>query len=142
MSKRSLKAKIEASIDAQMKEMIEKQEAWMEKMTLVIEGKEEERLLREEQWRKQDAARIDGEQKMWASERAWGRSPRRRPHGRLQQIGGKTTLPATSSAAAVKGGWWRDVATAEEWDGIEVPRDWDHDGGIRVGRDGRRRRQR
>lgn len=71
ISKRSLKAKIEASIDAQMKEMMQKQEAWMEKMTLVIEGKEEERLLREEQWRKQDAARIYGEQKMWASERAW-----------------------------------------------------------------------
>ncbi|KAL1541361.1 trihelix transcription factor PTL-like [Salvia divinorum] len=68
---RNLKAKIEASIEAQMRSMMEKQEAWMEKMTRAIEGKEQERLVREEQWRQQDAARIDGEHKMWAAEKAW-----------------------------------------------------------------------
>lgn len=68
---RSLKAKIEQSIDAQMKSMMEKQEAWMEKMTRVMEGKEREREMREEQWRKQDAARIESEHKMWATEKAW-----------------------------------------------------------------------
>lgn len=69
--KRRLKAKIEESIEAQMKSMMEKQEAWMEKMTRVIESKERERAMREEQWRKQDAARIEREHEMWASERAW-----------------------------------------------------------------------
>ncbi|KAH6837780.1 hypothetical protein C2S53_007600 [Perilla frutescens var. hirtella] len=68
---KSFKAKIEQSIDAQMKSMMEKQEAWMEKMTMVIEAKERERVMREEQWRKQDAARIETEHKMWAAERAW-----------------------------------------------------------------------
>lgn len=69
--KRRLKAKIEESIETQMKSMMEKQEAWMEKMTRVIESKERERAMREEQWRKQDAARIEREHEMWASERAW-----------------------------------------------------------------------
>ncbi|KAL1566053.1 trihelix transcription factor PTL-like [Salvia divinorum] len=62
---------LKASIDEQMRVMAEKQDAWMEKMTRAIEGKEEERLVREDQWRRQDAARIDGEHKMWAAEKAW-----------------------------------------------------------------------
>ncbi|KAK4432533.1 Trihelix transcription factor PTL [Sesamum alatum] len=69
--KRSLKAKIRGFIDAQMSKVMEKQEAWMEKMMSIIEHKEQERMLREEQWRKQDSARIEREQKLWASERAW-----------------------------------------------------------------------
>ncbi|KAI3447495.1 hypothetical protein Pfo_004160 [Paulownia fortunei] len=69
--KRSLKAKIRDSIDAQMRKLMEKQEAWMEKMMRTIEHKEQERMLREEQWRKQDAARIEREHKFWLSERAW-----------------------------------------------------------------------
>ncbi|KAG6403806.1 hypothetical protein SASPL_136038 [Salvia splendens] len=69
--RRRLKEEIEASIKAQMRGMMEKQEAWMQKMTRAIEGKEQERLVREEQWRRQDAARIDGEHKMWAKEKAW-----------------------------------------------------------------------
>ena len=28
-------------------------------------------MAREDQWRRQDAARIDGEHKMWAAEKAW-----------------------------------------------------------------------
>ncbi|KAL0316131.1 UNVERIFIED_CONTAM: Trihelix transcription factor PTL [Sesamum radiatum] len=69
--KRSLKGKIRGFIDAQMSKLMEKQEAWMEKMMSIIEHKEQERMLREEEWRKQDSARIEREQKLWASERAW-----------------------------------------------------------------------
>ncbi|KAK4392094.1 Trihelix transcription factor PTL [Sesamum angolense] len=54
-----------------MSKLMEKQEAWMEKMMSIIEHKEQERMLREEEWRKQDSARIEREQKLWASERAW-----------------------------------------------------------------------
>ncbi|RVW60615.1 Trihelix transcription factor PTL [Vitis vinifera] len=51
--------------------IMDTQEAWMEKMLTTIEHKEQERLSREEEWRKQEAARFDREYKFWASERAW-----------------------------------------------------------------------
>ncbi|XP_073135272.1 trihelix transcription factor PTL-like isoform X2 [Henckelia pumila] len=69
--KRNWKAKIRDFIDSQMKKLMDKQEALMEKMMRNIEHKEQERMVREEEWRKQDAARIEREHKFWASERAW-----------------------------------------------------------------------
>lgn len=65
------KLKIRDFIDTQMKKLMDKQEAWMETMMKTIEQKERERIAREEEWRKQDAARVDREHKFWASERAW-----------------------------------------------------------------------
>lgn len=65
------KVKIRDFIDAQMKKLMDKQEAWMEKMMRTIEDKERERMMREEEWRKQDAARVEREHKFWANERAW-----------------------------------------------------------------------
>ncbi|GER43439.1 duplicated homeodomain-like superfamily protein [Striga asiatica] len=67
----SFKAEIKDSIDFQMKKIVEKQEAWMEKMTRTIDRNEKERISREEQWRKQDAERVEREQRMWAGEKAW-----------------------------------------------------------------------
>ncbi|XP_075509189.1 trihelix transcription factor PTL-like [Primulina tabacum] len=69
--KRNWKAKIRDFIDLQMKKLMDKQEALMEKMMRNIEHKEQEKMIREEEWRKQDAARIEREHKFWASERAW-----------------------------------------------------------------------
>lgn len=68
---RSWKAKIKDFIDSQMRKLMEKQEAWLEKLMKTLEQKEQERMLREEEWRKQEAARIDREHKFWAKERAW-----------------------------------------------------------------------
>ncbi|KAK4792832.1 hypothetical protein SAY86_023267 [Trapa natans] len=68
---RSWKAKIKDFIDSRMRKLIEKQEAWVEKMTRVLEEKEQERLVREEEWRRQEIARVDKEYKFWAKERAW-----------------------------------------------------------------------
>ncbi|KAL7137425.1 hypothetical protein ABFS83_10G091600 [Erythranthe nasuta] len=65
------KLKIKDFIDAQMTKLMDKQEAWMEKMMRAIEHKERERVSREEEWRKMDAERIDRERKFWAGERAW-----------------------------------------------------------------------
>ncbi|GFP97567.1 trihelix transcription factor ptl [Phtheirospermum japonicum] len=65
------KLKIKDFIDTQMKKMMDIQEAWMEKMVATMEHKERERLVREEEWRKQDAERIEREHKFWAGERAW-----------------------------------------------------------------------
>ncbi|KAG6404440.1 hypothetical protein SASPL_136688 [Salvia splendens] len=75
MKKSRWKVKIRDFIDAQLKKLMEKQEAWMEKMMRTIEEKERERererAMREEEWRKHDAARIEREHRFWASERAW-----------------------------------------------------------------------
>ncbi|KAJ9184435.1 hypothetical protein P3X46_004162 [Hevea brasiliensis] len=68
---KSWKAKIKDFIDSQMRKLIERQEAWLEKLTKTMEQKEQERTFREEEWRKQEAARLDREQKFWAKERAW-----------------------------------------------------------------------
>ncbi|XP_039000239.1 trihelix transcription factor PTL-like [Hibiscus syriacus] len=68
---RCCKAKIKEFIDSQMRKLIESQEAWLEKLTMTLEEKEKERVLREEHWRREEAARIDREHKFWAKERAW-----------------------------------------------------------------------
>ncbi|CAL1398355.1 unnamed protein product [Linum trigynum] len=65
------KSMIKDFIDSQMRKLIEKQEAWLEKLTRTLEHKEKERVVREEEWRKQEAARVEREQKFWAKERAW-----------------------------------------------------------------------
>ncbi|WMV44545.1 hypothetical protein MTR67_037930 [Solanum verrucosum] len=69
--KRSLKAKIKDFIDGQMRKLMEKQEEWLEKMMKMIEHKEQERILREEEWRNQETIRMEREHKFWANERAW-----------------------------------------------------------------------
>ncbi|KAM7531629.1 hypothetical protein LguiB_035039 [Lonicera macranthoides] len=69
--KRNWKAKIRDFIDGQMRKLMEKQEVWLEKMMKTIECKEQERINREEEWRKQESARIDREHTFWANERAW-----------------------------------------------------------------------
>ncbi|XP_020876095.1 trihelix transcription factor PTL isoform X2 [Arabidopsis lyrata subsp. lyrata] len=68
--KRSWKAKIKEFIDTNMKRLIERQDVWLEKLTKVIEDKEEQRMMKEEEWRKIEAARIDKEHLFWAKERA------------------------------------------------------------------------
>ncbi|CAN4121407.1 unnamed protein product [Withania somnifera] len=70
-NKRSLKVKIKDFIDGQMRKLMEKQEAWLEKMMKMIEHKEQERTLKEEEWRNQETIRMEREQKLWANERAW-----------------------------------------------------------------------
>ncbi|CAH8379728.1 unnamed protein product [Eruca vesicaria subsp. sativa] len=67
--KRSWKAKIKEFIDVNMKRLIDRQDVWLEKLTKVIEDKEEQRMMREEEWRKTEAARIEKEHLFWAKER-------------------------------------------------------------------------
>lgn len=65
------KAKIKEFMDSQMRKLIEKQEAWLERLVRTLEQKEKERLLREEEWRRQEGERLEREHKFWAKERAW-----------------------------------------------------------------------
>ncbi|KAF2598953.1 hypothetical protein F2Q68_00007047 [Brassica cretica] len=67
--KRSWKNKIKEFIDVNMKRLMERQDVWLEKLTKVIEDKEEQRMMKEEEWRKSEAARIDKEHLFWSKER-------------------------------------------------------------------------
>ncbi|KAJ6432988.1 hypothetical protein OIU84_020093 [Salix udensis] len=69
--KKSWKAKVEDVVESQMRKLMEKQDAWMEKMLKTIEDREYERMCREEEWTKQELARFDREHEFWAKERAW-----------------------------------------------------------------------
>ncbi|XP_010558209.1 PREDICTED: trihelix transcription factor PTL-like [Tarenaya hassleriana] len=67
--RRGWKAKIKEFIDLQMKRLIERQEAWLERLAKTIEDKEQQRMIREEEWRRLEAARIGKEHSFWARER-------------------------------------------------------------------------
>ncbi|MCL7029406.1 hypothetical protein MKW94_022510 [Papaver nudicaule] len=69
-SRKNWKAKIRDFVDARMKKLMETQEAWLDKVLKTLEHKEQERLTREEEWRRQETARLDQEHKFWAKERA------------------------------------------------------------------------
>ncbi|XP_028125460.1 trihelix transcription factor PTL-like [Camellia sinensis] len=72
--RRSWKAKIRDFIELQMSKIMEKQEEFLENMVKTVECKEQERMSREEEWRKEEVDRIEREHKFWANERAWIKS--------------------------------------------------------------------
>nr|GEX82789.1 trihelix transcription factor PTL-like [Tanacetum cinerariifolium] len=90
---RGWKMKIKVFIDAQMSKIMEKQEEWMDKMMKSIEQKEQERVIREEQWRKEEVARFEKEHKFWANERAWMESRDSALMEALQKLNGKESNP-------------------------------------------------
>ncbi|PKU64635.1 trihelix transcription factor PTL-like [Dendrobium catenatum] len=57
-------------VEAQMKRLLEMQEAWFEKMMRSFERMEQERVRREESWRREEAERHEKERRRLASERA------------------------------------------------------------------------
>ncbi|KAA8539181.1 hypothetical protein F0562_025873 [Nyssa sinensis] len=69
--RKSWKAKMNEFVGSNVRKLMETQEAWMEKVLKTIEHKEQEMMIREEEWRKQAAARLDEEYRLWATERAW-----------------------------------------------------------------------
>ncbi|KAE9612458.1 hypothetical protein Lalb_Chr06g0173331 [Lupinus albus] len=70
-SGRCWKVKIKDFIDSQMRKLMEKQDEWLDKLVKTMEQKEKGRVLREEEWRKQEVNRLEREHKFWAKERAW-----------------------------------------------------------------------
>ncbi|KDP45019.1 hypothetical protein JCGZ_01519 [Jatropha curcas] len=68
--KKGWKGKVKDFVDLQMGKLLEKQEAWMERMLKTIEDREKERICREEEWAKQEMARLDQIHEYWAKERA------------------------------------------------------------------------
>ncbi|PRQ56204.1 putative transcription factor MYB family [Rosa chinensis] len=70
--KKTWKTQVEGFVNSQMMKVMKAQEGWMEKMLKTIEGREEERLAKEEEWRKREAERFNQQvHEFWANERAW-----------------------------------------------------------------------
>ncbi|KAK8691750.1 hypothetical protein V6N13_075248 [Hibiscus sabdariffa] len=63
--------KVKEFVDSQMKKLICSQDVWMERMLKAVEEKEQERVLRQEEWRRREAARFSKEHEFWVKERAW-----------------------------------------------------------------------
>lgn len=116
--RRGLKAKIRESIGAQMKKLMDKQEAWMEKMMNAIEHKERERMVREEQWRKQDEARIEMQHKLWASERAWMEARDAAIMDAFRNLTGRETTARASSGQRIL----REKTGNDIWQDCEITR--------------------
>ncbi|KAK2454842.1 trihelix transcription factor PTL [Trifolium repens] len=87
--RRSWKVKIKEFIDSQMKKLVEKQEDCLSKLVKTLEEKENERVLREEEWRKQEVKRVEKEQKFWSKEREWIEARDAALMEALKNIGGR-----------------------------------------------------
>ncbi|XP_047333412.1 trihelix transcription factor PTL-like [Impatiens glandulifera] len=69
--RRGWKVKMKSLIDLQVRKLMEKQEEWLENVLKIIERKEQERVLKEDEWRMQEATRVEKEFEFRAKERAW-----------------------------------------------------------------------
>lgn len=65
--KKDLITTIEESIELHFGKLMVKQEEWSKKIMCTIEHKEKERVVLEEEWRKQEWARLDQEYEAWAN---------------------------------------------------------------------------
>lgn len=101
-AKRSWKAKVREFVDAQMRRLMEKQEAWLEKMLRTLESKEQERMLRDEDWRRQEVARLDREHRFWANERAWIKARDTALMEALQKLGSGAACEQRQSPAEIQ----------------------------------------
>ncbi|KAK1310544.1 Trihelix transcription factor PTL [Acorus calamus] len=64
-------------VDSQMRRFIEVQEAFLDKMLKTLENKVQERMLKEEVWRREETTRLKREHKLWAIEASLGGSSQR-----------------------------------------------------------------
>ncbi|KAI7734157.1 hypothetical protein M8C21_017168 [Ambrosia artemisiifolia] len=67
-NKKEMIAAIEESVESHFMKLMVKQEQWCEKILSTIEQKEQERMMTENEWRKQEGARLDQEYEAWASQ--------------------------------------------------------------------------
>ncbi|GMH09955.1 hypothetical protein Nepgr_011796 [Nepenthes gracilis] len=120
--KQSARAKIKEFIDSQMTKLMEKQEAWMEKMMMTLEHKEQERMERAEEWRKQEAERMEREHEFWASERAWMEARDAALMHALQKVIGTRAKDSSSDDVQSGNGDHRVDVDMDRWPEPEVTR--------------------
>jgi Myb/SANT-like DNA-binding domain len=63
-------SRLKELIEFQIRRLVEMQETWLNKISKRIEQLEQERISREEEWRRQEAARFELDQHMWNTEQA------------------------------------------------------------------------
>lgn len=70
--RKSWRVKVEEIVDYHMRNIIETQDTWMEKMLSVVEQREQEMALKEEERKRKESMRCDKEiHELWAKEKAW-----------------------------------------------------------------------
>ncbi|XP_072955655.1 trihelix transcription factor GTL1-like isoform X1 [Typha angustifolia] len=97
--------KMMAFFEGLMKQVMERQEAMQQRFLETIEKREQERMIREEAWRRQEMARLSREQDILAQERAMASSRDAAVISFIQKISGQTiplptTLPTTTTTFA------------------------------------------
>ncbi|KAG1362248.1 trihelix transcription factor GTL1 [Cocos nucifera] len=90
--------KIRAFFEGLMKQVMERQEAMQQRFLEAIEKREQDRMIREEAWRRQEMARLNREHELLAQERAMAASRDAAIISYIQKISGQTiqlpTMPA------------------------------------------------
>ncbi|CAL9080026.1 unnamed protein product [Musa textilis] len=91
--------KMMAFFDRLMKQVMERQEAMQQRFLDAIEKREQDRMIRDEAWRRQEMTRLNREQELLAQERAMAASRDTAIISYLQKLSGQTipmpTMPAT-----------------------------------------------
>lgn len=103
----STSRKMMAFFEGLMKQVMERQEAMQQKFLETIEKREQDRMIREEAWKRQEMARLNREHELMAQERAMAASRDAAVISFLQKITGQTisiptatTIPAASAPIA------------------------------------------
>jgi len=81
--------KLRGLIETQMRRLMEVQESWLGKTLHAVERMEQERVYREEAWRRKELARSEQEERLWACEKAWIEARGAALVNALQRIGCK-----------------------------------------------------
>ncbi|WOL05670.1 trihelix transcription factor GTL1-like isoform X1 [Canna indica] len=91
--------KMMAFFDRLTKQVMERQEAMQQRFLEAIEKREQDRMIRDEAWRRQEMARLSREQELLAQERAMAASRDTAIISYLQKISGQTNIPIPTMAA-------------------------------------------
>ncbi|XWS65722.1 hypothetical protein CRYUN_Cryun05aG0138000 [Craigia yunnanensis] len=95
--KKGWKTKVKDFVETQMKKLIDSQDVWMERMLKTIEDKEQERMSKEEEWRRQETARFK-DHEFWIKERTWVEARDAALMEVLKKFTGKGRLEVSPSA--------------------------------------------
>ncbi|XVE99084.1 hypothetical protein REPUB_Repub03eG0166200 [Reevesia pubescens] len=116
--KEGCKTNVKDFVVSQMKKLIDSQDVWMERMLKTIEDKEQERMSKEEEWRRQESARFDKEHEFWAKERAWIEARDAALLEVLKKFTGKgLKVPSSAEEAVTK---MQDEINTNRWSEYEI----------------------
>ncbi|XP_010933773.1 trihelix transcription factor GTL1 isoform X2 [Elaeis guineensis] len=94
--------KMRAFFEGLMKQVMERQEAMQQRFLEAIEKREQDRMIREEAWRRQEMARLNREHELLAQERAMAASRDAAIISYIQKISGQTVqLPTITAAPSI-----------------------------------------